>query len=368
MSKPPLTLPGFSTTIDGSGGAPVMTATRTKTPSIDAAAAAATKPEDQKNLYYHLLKVRTFDERCRRLFKQGRFPGTYFSQVGQEATSVGPAYALREKDMLAPSHRDMGAVITKGMPLVAMLRQMYARANSPDKGKSHPCHFGYPELSIMTPASTVASQPILAVGAALAFKIRKDPHVALSPMGEGATSRGGFHEALNFAGIHGLPVVFIVQNNLWAESVPARLQSKIERYADRAVAYGFPSVTLDGNDILLAYRAAYDAIGKARAGGGPTLIEFLTYRWYGHSEIDPANYRSEEEVSYWKKRDPLTRYEDHLESSGVMPKPEREDVLLRINGEIDEAIRQAEASPHPKDVEALDDVYSFSPASNYPRR
>lgn len=345
-----------------------MTATRTKVPPIDAAAAKAIAPEDQRNLYYHLVKVRNFDERCRRLFKQGRFPGTYFSQVGQEATSVGPAYGLGQKDMVFPSHRDMGAIITKGMPLVEMLRQMYARANSPDKGKSHPCHFGYPALGIMTPASTVASQPLLGVGAALAFKIRKEPRVAISPMGEGATSRGGFHEALNFAGVHDLPIVFIVQNNLWAESVPARLQSRIEHYADRAAAYGFPGFTVDGNDLLLAHKTARDAIKKAREGGGPTLIEFLTYRWYGHSEIDPANYRSDEEVAYWKKRDPVARYEDYLESSGIMPQHEREDVLARVEGEIEEAIRQAENSPHPKAEEALDDVYSFSPAPNYAQR
>lgn len=322
-------------------------------------------PADQRNLYYHLVKVRRFDERCRRLFKQGRFPGTYFSQVGQEATAVAPAYCLTTHDMVAPSHRDMGAIITKGVPLNALLRQVYARANASDKAKSHPCHWGYPDLNILTPASTVAGQIVVGTGAALAFKIRKDPHVVLCGFGEGGTSRGGFHEALNFAGVHDLPVVYVCQNNGWAESVPANLQSRIDKYADRAVAYGFEGITIDGNDLLEVYRTAKKAIAKARDGGGPTLIECLTYRWYGHSEIDPANYRTKEELNSWIARDPLAHYEDHLEKTRVMPLQDREEVIMRVDAEIDEAIKDAEESPHPEPEEALDDVYSFSPGSNY---
>ena len=339
--------------------------TKTKTPVQPAVAEVS--PEDQRNLYYHLVKVRRFDERCRRLFKQGRFPGTYFSQVGQEATSVGPAYALKTEDMISPSHRDMGAIITKGVPLAVLLRQVYARANSPDKGKSHPCHFGYPELNVLTPASTVAGQVVIGTGAAMAFKIQKLPHVVMCGFGEGGTSRGGFHEALNYAGVHDLPVIYICQNNGWAESVPASLQSRIERYADRAKAYGFEGITIDGNDLLAVYEAARKAVDKARAGGGPTFIECLTYRWYGHSEIDPANYRTKEELESWKRRDPLAAYEKHLERAGVMKLQDREEVIMRVDAEIEEAIRIAEASPHPAPEEALDDVYSFSPASNYPR-
>lgn len=344
-----------------------MAKSTTRVAGISKEAAEQVSAEDQRNLYYHLIKVRQFDERCRRLFKQGRFPGTYFSQVGQEASTVAPAYCLNTNDMVAPSHRDMGAVITKGMPLVAMLRQMYARADSPDKGKSHPCHFGYPELNIMTPASTVSSQIVLGTGAALAYKIQKKKNVVYSGFGEGATSRGGFHEALNFAGVHDLPVVFFCQNNLWAESVPAHLQSRIEHYRDRAVAYGFEGVTIDGNDILEVFVTSRKAFDKARKGKGPTFIECLTYRWYGHSEIDPANYRTSKELESWKRRDPVAMYETHLEKSGVMKKSDREDVMNRVEAEIAEAIRLAEASPHPKAEEALDDVYSFSPAENYAR-
>jgi TPP-dependent pyruvate/acetoin dehydrogenase alpha subunit len=344
-----------------------MPSKTTKTTAPSDSADTSVSPEDQRNLYYHLVKVRRFDERCRRLFKQGRFPGTYFSQVGQEATTVGPAYCLKTGDLIAPSHRDMGAIITKGVPLSVLLCQVYARANSPDKGKSHPCHFGYPELNVLTPASTVAGQVVVGTGAAMAFKIQKAPRVVLCGFGEGATSRGGFHEALNYAGIHDLPVVYVCQNNGWAESVPASLQSRIEHYADRAKAYGFEGITIDGNDVLGVYSAARKAINKARQGEGPTLIECLTYRWYGHSEIDPANYRTKEELESWKRRDPVAAYESHLDRSGVMKLQEREEVIIRVDAEIEEAIRMAEESPHPEPEEALDDVYSFSPAVNYPR-
>jgi pyruvate dehydrogenase E1 component alpha subunit len=334
--------------------------------SIPASASAGLSAEDQKRLYYFLIKTRLFDERCRRLFKQGRFPGTYFSAVGQEAAGVGSAYGLLKDDIIAPSHRELGAYVTKGIPLVHFLKQIFARANSSDKGKSHPCHYGSTEHGLYTPASTMAGQLPVGVGMALAFKIRKEPRVCMAFIGEGGTSRGGFHEALNFAGVHDLPNVFVCMNNLWAESVPAKLQSRIEKYSDRAKAYGFPGVTIDGNDLLLVYSTVKAAIDKARSGGGPTLIECLTYRWYGHSEIDPANYRAPEEVERWKKRDPVLLYEHHLDATGVMSAGERESVKQGIEAELEEAIAFAESSPHPEAEDAYDDVYSFSPNPNFP--
>ncbi len=328
-------------------------------------ASTGVSPDDQRLLYYFLIKTRLFDERCRRLFKQGRFLGTYFSAVGQEAAGVGSAFGLRKDDVIAPSHRELGAYVTKGIPLVHFLKQIFARANSSDKGKSHPCHYGSAEHGLYTPASTMAGQLPVGVGMALAFKIRKEPRVCMAYIGEGGTSRGGFHEALNFAGIHDLPNVFVCMNNLWAESVPAKLQSRIEKYSDRAKAYGFPGITIDGNDLLLVYSTVKAAIDKARSGGGPTLIECLTYRWYGHSEIDPANYRDPQEVEHWKKRDPVALYEKHLDKAGIMSASEREKVKAEIEAELEEAIAIAESSPHPQAEDAYDDVYSFSPHPNF---
>ena len=203
-----------------------------------------------------------------------------------------------------------------------------------------------------------AAQTVIAVGCALAWKIQKKDNVAIAFVGEGATSNGAWHEALNFAGVHKLNCVFVVQNNLWAESVPATLGVPIEDVSERARAYGFPGITIDGNDLLLTYETSQEAVRRARRGEGSTLIEMKTYRWYGHSEIDPANYRTQEEVEYWKKRDPVPRFEKLLMERGVIDESYKQATLQRIEREIEEAIDFAEKSPHPDPAEILEDVYA----------
>jgi len=311
-------------------------------------------------LYVNLLKTRTLDERLRKLFRQGRFAGTYFSAVGQEATTVGPTYGLRDDDIVGPSHREIGASVTKGVPLKTIVAQVYARRNSSDKGKTHPCHYGSREKGVITPASTVAGQTVVATGCAMAFKMMKKDNVAVAFFGEGATSRGGWHEALNYAGVHKLPIIYICQNNLWAESVPHTLQSAVEKYSERAKAYGFPGVTIDGNDVFIVHKTAQQAIARARAGEGPTLIECLTYRWYGHSEIDPADYRSSEELAEWKKKDPVQRAENLLFSLGILTKDKREALVEQIEQEIEEAVAESEKEKYADVEEAYRDVYSDS--------
>ncbi len=234
-------------------------------------------PKEKKELYYLLLKCRMFDERFRKLFRAGRFAGTYFSAVGQEATTVVPTFKLMSQDFIGPAHRELGCSIVRS-PLKVIAAQIYARANSPDKGFSHPCHYGYKSSCIITPASTVAGQTDLAVGVALAYKIRKEPYVALAFVGEGGTAMGSWYEAVNFAAVHKLPVVFIGQNNLWGESVPARLVGAFENFSHRAAGVGMPGVTIDGNDVLKVWETTAPAIARARQGEGPTLIEMKTYR------------------------------------------------------------------------------------------
>jgi len=309
-------------------------------------------------LYTNLLKTRMLDERFRRLFRQGRFAGTYFSAVGQEATTVGPTYGLRDEDIIAPSHREIGASVTKGVPLVRIAAQVYARSNSPDKGKSHPCHYGWRPKGIITPASTVAGQTIVGTGCAMGFKMQKKDNVVVAFFGEGSTSRGGWHEALNYAGIHKLPIVYVCQNNLWAESVPATIQAGIKDFADRAKAYGFPGITIDGNDVVEVHKTAAEAISRARKGDGPTLIECRTYRWYGHSEIDPADYRLQEELDEWKKKDPVPRAEKLVMDLGILTSQKREALVDEINQEIDEAIDICEKEKYSGPEEAYNDVYS----------
>lgn len=309
-------------------------------------------------LYTNLMRTRLLDEKFRKLFRQGRFAGTYFSAVGQEATTVGVTYGLRDEDIIGPSHREIGAAVTKGIPFREIVAQVFARSSSPDKGKTHPCHYGSREKGIINPASTVAGQTVVATGCAMAFKIQKKDNVAVAFFGEGSTARGGWHEALNFAGIHKLPMIYVCQNNLWAESVPASLQGAIEHFADRAKAYGFPGVTIDGNDVVVVHKTAQEAIARARAGDGPTLIECMTYRWYGHSEIDPANYRRSEELEEWKKKDPIARAELLLMELGLLTTEKREALVERIEQEMEEAIKFAEESKYSEPEEAYRDVYS----------
>jgi TPP-dependent pyruvate/acetoin dehydrogenase alpha subunit len=309
-------------------------------------------------LYTNLLKTRLLDERLRKLFRQGRYAGTYFSAVGQEATTVCPTYSLRDDDIIGPSHREIGANVTKGVPLTKIVAQVYARRNSPDKGKSHPCHYGLRAKGIINPSSTLAAQTMLATGCAMGFKLMKKDNVAMAFFGEGATSEGSWHESLNYAGVHKLPVIYICQNNLWAESVPAILQSGVSKYSDKAKGYGFPGVTIDGNDFVLVYKTAVAAIARARAGEGPTLIECLTYRWYGHSEIDPADYRQATELEEWKKKDPIPRAEKLLFDLAILTTEKREALVEQINQEIDAAVAECDKEQYSDPEEAYRDVYS----------
>jgi TPP-dependent pyruvate/acetoin dehydrogenase alpha subunit len=313
-----------------------------------------------RRLYSYMLKCRTVEERIRLLFKQGKFPGNYFSAVGQEATEVGMTLDLRPDDTIAPSHRNFVTHIMKGTPLRLMFAHIFSRKTSPDQGRSAPAHCGYAPLNIITPASTIAAQLAIGTGVALAYKMQKKSNVVVALSGEGSTSLGIWHAAVNFAGVRCLPIVFAVENNLWAESVPAKLQSAVEDFSVKAQAYGIPGITVDGNDVMAVYQAAREAIQRARSGKGPTLIECKTYRWYGHSEIDPAKYRTAEEVATWKSRDPIPAMEGFLKDQGLWSDAWKQELLADFNREIDDAIQFAENSPYPEPEEALDHVYSFS--------
>jgi len=304
------------------------------------------------------VKCRMCDEKARILFRQGKYAGNFYSGVGQEAAEVGAAYSLREDDWIAPSHRDWTSNIIKGAPLKLCFAQLFGKATSPDRGKSTPAHMGYPPIHTITPASSIAGQ--LAVGTGVAFGLKRlgRDSVVVSFFGDGATSLGGFHEALNFAGVHRLPIIYVCQNNLWAESVPLRLQTALTDLSDRAKAYGFPGVSLDGNDVMVVYDAATKAIARARAGEGPTFIECKTYRWYGHSEIDPAKYRTKEEVEAWKKRDPLVLFEKVLRDKKLLTDELKDKIAKGITQEINEAVEFAEQSPYPDASELKDHIWA----------
>ncbi|HET8667522.1 MAG TPA: thiamine pyrophosphate-dependent dehydrogenase E1 component subunit alpha, partial [Terriglobales bacterium] len=250
--------------------------------------------------------------------------------------------------------------IMKGTPLHLMLAHIYGRKTSPDQGRSAPAHCGYAPLHIITPASTIAAQLNIGTGVALAYKMQRKPNIVVALSGEGSTSLGFWHEAVNFAAVHNLPIIFVVENNGYAESVPVALQTAVEDISVKARGYAMPGLTVDGNDVVAVYLAMREAISRARSGDGPTLLECKTYRWYGHSEIDPAKYRDPAEVEYWKSRDPIPAMERYLKSRHLWSDQLKQELAAEFNREIDDAIAFAESSPPPSGEEALDHVFSFS--------
>ena len=300
------------------------------------------------------------EERIRVLYRQGRFAGNYFAAVGQEATEVGATLDLLPEDTVAGSHRNFVTNIMKGTPLTLLFAHIYGRKTSPDQGRSAPAHCGYAPLNVITPSSTIAAQQNIGTGIALAYKMQRKANVVVALTGEGATSLGFWHEAVNFAGVHKLPIIFVVENNGYAESVPVSLQTAVEDISVKAAGYGIPGITVDGNDVVAVYTTMREAIDRARSDGGATLIECKTYRWYGHSEIDSGKYRDPGEVEYWKSRDPIPAMERYLASQNLWSDQWKQELTAEINREIDAAIAFAENSPKPQGDEALDHVYSFN--------
>lgn len=342
----------MATTIDPVTSFPAETTDEQHIEELDAALL--------RRLYAYMVKCRMVEERIRLLYRQGRFAGNYFAAVGQEATEVGATLDLLSEDTIAPSHRNFVTHIMKGTPLRLMFAHIYGRKASPDQGRSAPAHCGYAPLNIITPASTIAAQLNIGTGVALAYKMQRKPNIVVALSGEGSTSLGFWHEAVNFAAVHKLPIIFVVENNGYAESVPVALQTSVEDISMKARGYAMPGLTVDGNDVVAVYLAMREAISRARSGDGPTLLECKTYRWYGHSEIDPAKYRDPDELECWKSRDPIPAMERYLDSKRLWSDQWKQELAGEFNREIDDAIAFAESSPPPSGEEALDHVFSFS--------
>ena len=318
-------------------------------------------PSDAVRLYRLMLMERILDTRMLALQRQGRI-GFYGPSVGQEATIVAPAIALEADDWIFPQYREPGAALARGMPLLDLVNQFMGNAADAVRGRQMPCHYVFRQGNYMSISSCVGTQIPLAVGAAWAAKIRGEKVVTLVYFGDGGTSTGDFHTGMNFAGAFRVPTVFVCNNNQWSISLPVAKQTASETIAQKAIAYGFEGVRVDGNDALAVARAARDAVRKARGGGGPTLIECVTYRLGPHSSSDdPSRYRDEKEVEAWRQRDPLTVYQRYLAHFGIWTEEFQADLEKSIGDEITEAIREAEKNPPPP-IEALfEDVYFEMP-------
>ena len=314
--------------------------------------------EDLRRMYRFMLTVRKLNERGMSLQRQGRL-GFFMESTGQEACQIGAAYALTPQDWALPSYRDPGMCLVRGVPLTTLLDQLMANSADESKGRSLPTHWSFRKWNIVSLSSPIGSKLLHAVGIAYAAKYKRDKVVCFTSMGEGATSQGEFHAAMNFAGVFRTPVVFFCENNQYAISLPARRQTASESFAIKAEAYGFEGVQVDGNDILAVYKATKSAIDKARSGGGPTFIEAVTYRMGGHSSSDdPRVYRSDEEVELWKKRDPIARFTSYLIRKGVLSEKENTKMAEEIDAQIAKAVKERETIRPPDPSTLFTDVYS----------
>jgi pyruvate dehydrogenase E1 component alpha subunit len=315
--------------------------------------------DDQlREMYYHLRLSRAFEERLSLLNRQGKLMGGIYSGIGQEAITVGSVYGLRREDFICPLHRDLGAFLVKGVPPGVLMAQVFGKRDGLSRGKDSYLHAGDTTLGIFGNTSMLGSNLPVACGIAYGFKLRQQDHVVLAYFGEGAANYGDVHEAMNFAAVNRLAVVFVCENNLYAYSTPFEKAFAIAEVSDRAQAYGFPGVDVYGNDLLRVHRVIREAIARARRGDGPTLVECKTFRWHGHSEHDRASYRTQEELIEWRARDPIPQFERYLEEKGLLDADGRTEVTARVEREIDEAVAFAEASPWPEGPEALEHIYA----------
>ena len=329
--------------------------------TFDASLEPRMSEERLKDLYRALVFVRTLDTRMLSLQRQGRI-GFYVPSSGEEATQIGSVAALSKEDWIFPAYREPGTALWRGYPLASLISQFYGNAEDLVKGRQMPNHFANRELRIVSISSPVGTQIPHAVGCAWAMKIRGEASAAIVYFGDGATSQGDFHTGMNFAGVFGVPCVFLCKNNQWAISVPVEKQTATASLAVKARAYGFEGMRVDGNDVLAVYSATKWAVEKALTGGGPTLIEAVTYRMGPHSSSDdPSRYRKPEEVEQWRQRDPVERFRRYLEGKGSYDATWDAGMRGEIDEAITEAVRTAEKVPPPAMETVFTDVYADVP-------
>ncbi|MCM3757051.1 thiamine pyrophosphate-dependent dehydrogenase E1 component subunit alpha [Sporosarcina aquimarina] len=322
--------------------------------------------DDVLQIYETMLMARKIDERMWLLNRAGKVPFVISCQ-GQEAAQVGAAYALdKEKDWTAPYYRDMGVVLHFGMTPKDLMLSAFAKAEDPNSGgRQMPGHFGQRKNRILTGSSPVTTQLPHAVGVALAAKIKGEDFITFTTLGEGSSNQGDFHEGMNFAGVHKLPTVVMVENNKYAISVPVEKQLACEHVADRAAGYGMPGTTVDGTDPLEVYKVVKEAADRARRGDGPSLVEAVCYRLTAHSSDDDHRlYRDAEELETERKLDPIPKFANYLKEAGVLTDELNSEIEERIMKQVNEATDYAEAAPYAEPEYALRHVYAEQGGKN----
>jgi pyruvate dehydrogenase E1 component alpha subunit len=300
------------------------------------------------NAYRKMLELRLFELKVQELYRNARLPGFVHLYVGEEAVAVGVCMNLIDKDLVFSTHRGHGHALAKGVPADVVLAELWGKVTGSSGGRGGSMHMYAPEWGFMGTNGIVGAPIPLATGGALSAKLRQNGQVVVSFFGEGAVNSGSFHEAVNMGTVWDLPVVYVCENNLYATEMAFSRATKNTSVARRAESYGLPGVEVDGQDVLAVHRVAKTAIDRARAGGGPTLIECKTYRYVGHHEGDPGtDYRTREEVQHWKEQDPLKRARKSLIESAVADEGKLQAVDQEVERLIDQAVEFAEKSPEP---------------------
>jgi pyruvate dehydrogenase E1 component alpha subunit len=308
--------------------------------------------EDRIGLLRAMLLMRRIEERAMTLYRQGKVPGSFYDGYGQEAVSAGAAFAMAPQDRLCVLHRDLAAHLVRGVTPARIFAQYMGRAAGITAGRDGNVHFGDYRVGCVGMVSMLPDMMLVATGMAMAFKLRGEQRVALTWFGDGSTSRGDFHEAMNWAGVQRLPVIFVLENNQFAYSTPLDKQFAVDP-VERAASYGFVGVTVDGNDAEAMFEATYEARQRALAGDGPTMIEAVTMRMHGHAAHDDMKYVPKEMVEEWRKRDPIERQERRLREIGI----DVEQIESEVAAEVDAGVQEALTSPMPDPATAVDGVF-----------
>jgi TPP-dependent pyruvate/acetoin dehydrogenase alpha subunit len=313
--------------------------------------------EDRVGLLRAMLMMRGIEQRAMTLYRQGKVPGSFYDGFGQEAVSAGAAWAMSARDRLCVLHRDLAAHVIRGVTPTRIFAQYMGRDGGVTGGRDGNVHFGDRRKGCVGMVSMLPDMMLVATGMAMAFKMRGEQRVALTWFGDGSTSRGDFHEAMNWAGVQKLPVVFILENNQYAYSTPLDQQFAVDP-VERAAAYGFPGLTVDGNDCEAVFEATRQARERALAGEGPTLIEAVTMRMHGHAAHDDMKYVPKEQVEEWRQKDPIDRQVKRVEALGV----DVDALRAEVNAEIERGVEEALTSPMPDGETATDRIFADGPA------
>jgi len=309
-------------------------------------------------LYGRMLRCRQFEEYLHLAVNKGDLPGFVHLSAGQEAVAAGVCQNLRDDDWIVSTHRGHGHLVAKGMSLKKMMAEIYGKVTGASKGKGGSMHMCDLTVGVLGSNGIVGAGLPLANGPALSAKVLGTDQVSICFFGDGASNEGTFNEAINLAAIWDLPTIFVLENNLYGETSSVKYTHKVKEISKRAIGFGIPGLTVDGMDVLAVYQVAREAVARARAGQGPTLIECMTYRYYGHYEGDPDNYRTKEEIQEYRKKDPIPRLKQQMLGAEITTTQEIELLEQRVKEEINEAVVFAKASPSAKPEDCLLDVFA----------